>query len=260
MALLLDVIEFVDPQNRSLIQRIPRDGSADISYGTQLIVHQNQEAVFFRDGAAMDIFGPGRHTLTTANVPVITQLLTMPWKKSPFRALVYFVGKQTFIDQKWGTRQPLTMGDKEFGVVPLRGFGKYSFRVTDSTILINQLVGTQGKYTTDEVSHYLRDQIVARLTDLLGTFDIGVLDLPERFDELGTATRVRAADAFAKYGLELVDFVISALVPPPDLQKSIHAETQKKQPLRGPLHRRRLPPIYAISSGQLARPRSIWRP
>ncbi|MGD0383727.1 MAG: SPFH domain-containing protein [Thermoguttaceae bacterium] len=221
MAIRLEVIQFFDQENKSLVQRIPPDGSTDVKIGAQLIVQENQEAVFFRGGKALDVFGPGRHTLVTANVPILTRLLTIPWEKSPFQAQVYFIGKQTFLDQKWGTMEPISYRDPDFGMVRLRGFGKYSFRVKDSSLLVNTLVGTQGKYTTDAATSFFRDLIVSRLADILGALKSGILDLPGHYDELASQTKTKVTDEFGKYGLELVDFFINAITPPEEVQKAI---------------------------------------
>jgi membrane protease subunit (stomatin/prohibitin family) len=146
----------------------------------------------------MDKFGPGQHTLMTWNVPIITRVLTIPWEKSPFQAQVYFVGKQTFIDQKWGTRQPITVRDKDFGMVRLRA---------------------------NDVTAYLKDLIVSRLTDMLGTGQTSLLDLPAQFDEIGGSARQKVTTDFQKYGLELVDFFINAISPPEEVQKAIDARS-----------------------------------
>lgn len=221
----LEVIQFQDPTNRTLVQRYPEQGTAAIQLGAQLIVEQSQEAVFFRDGKAMDTFGPGRYTLSTQNVPVITAILTTPWEKSPFQAAVFFVGKQTFIDQKWGTAEAITVRDADFGMVRLRAYGKYAFRVIDAATFINTIVGTQGKTTDEQVSTYLRTAIVSRLTDLLGTSKLSLLDLPAKFDEISAGTRAKVGEEFRKYGLELSEFYVSAITPPEEVQKAIDARS-----------------------------------
>jgi membrane protease subunit (stomatin/prohibitin family) len=225
MGLQLEVLSYFDESNRSLVHRIPPEGSADIKLGAQLIVQPNQEAVFVKGGKALDKFGPGQHTLVTWNVPILTRLLTIPWEKSPFQAQVYFIGKQTFIDQKWGTRQPITVRDKDFGIVRLRANGKFAFKVADSNTFLDNLVGTVGKYTTDDVTQYLKDLIVSKLTDMLGSGQSSLLDLPSQFDEIGGAARQKIASDFQKYGLDLVDFFINAISPPEEVQKAIDARS-----------------------------------
>jgi membrane protease subunit (stomatin/prohibitin family) len=221
----LEVIDYIDQSNQSLVARVPESGTAAIQFGAQLIVQQSQEAIFFRDGRAMDTFGPGRYTLTTANLPIIGGILTAPFERSPFQACVYFVGKQTFVDQRWGTRNPITVRDPHFGVVRLRGYGKFAYRVVDGALLLNTIVGTQGKFTTEEIVNYLRDVMVAGLTDLMATSGIGLLDMPSRMDDLSAAARIKLGDQFSKYGLELTEFFISNISPPDEVQKAIDARS-----------------------------------
>jgi len=222
MAIFMEVIEWFDPDGRQLVHRIPEEGSSDIKMGAQLIVRESQAAVFFRDGKGLDVFGPGRHALSTLNLPILTKVLSLPWGfTSPFRAEVYFVNLKVFTDLKWGTKEPVAFKDKELGLVRLRAFGIFTTRITQPLLFVNTLVGTQSAYTSDQVEAYVREVIVSRLNDFLGEHLDTIFQLPKQYDEIGVAVKSRLRDDFRRYGLELIDFFINAITPPPEVQRMI---------------------------------------
>ncbi len=222
MAVALEIIEWFDATGQQMVCRIPRDGSGTFKLGAQLIVRESQYALFFRDGRALDTFGPGRYTLSTLNLPLLTKLISLPFGfESPFKAEVIFVNAKAFISLKWGTKQPVAFRDSEFNMIRLRAFGVYALRVVDPALFVNKIVGTQSLYTTDMIQDFLRDIIVARLNDLLGETMKTILDLPKYYDELAGGTKARVLEDFQKNGIELLDFVINSITPPEEVMKVI---------------------------------------
>jgi membrane protease subunit (stomatin/prohibitin family) len=218
----MDVIQYQDPTGNTMVSRWPANGTSAIRLGSQLIVEESQQAVFFRDGKALDTFGPGRHTLATQNVPILATVLSIPFGgTSPFQAAVMFVSTKTFLDLKWGTKEPVIFRDKELAMVRLRAFGKFAVRVVNAQVFVNSVVGSRGMYTSQAVEDYFRDVIVARLNDILGENLTSIFDLPKLYDELAMGLKARVADDFGKYGIELVDLFMGAITPPEEVQKMI---------------------------------------
>ena len=211
----IDVIEWRDVTGNEIVHRWPEVGPGTIKLGAQLTVRESQDAIFYRDGKALDVFGVGRHTLTTANIPLLQGLINIPFGgETPFQAEVYFVNLRTFTQMKWGTASPVIFRDAELEMVRLRAFGAYTMRVGDSQLFVNEVVGTQHMYDTDLVASWLRDFIVARFNDVLGEVIDTVLDLPKYYDQIAAAMRARVGQDFENYGLELIDFLIEAITPP----------------------------------------------
>lgn len=222
MARIIDVVEFLDNTGNEIVHREPEGGPGDFRLGSQVIVRESQNAVFFRDGKSLDVFGPGRHTITTANIPILASIIGLATSgKSPFPAEVVFVNMKEFLNQKWGTPEPIAFRDPDLGMVRLRSFGMYAFQVKDVALFVNGIVGQQGIYTTSVLEDFLRGMIIAKLTDLLGEQKKSVLDLPSLYSEIGATTKANLSDDFSRIGLTLKAMYVNAITPTEETTKAI---------------------------------------
>jgi membrane protease subunit (stomatin/prohibitin family) len=223
---LIDVIQHPSQRSDEIVFRVPQQGAGEFKFGSQLIVREGQAAVFFRDGKALDTFGPGRHTLNTNNLPLLTGIMGIAFGgATPFTAEVYFVSLREFSDLRWGTAQPVVFRDTDFGMVRLRAFGGYSMRVGDPQLFVQQVVGSQGVYTTGFIEDYLRGVIVNEFNDMLGAVHTTLLDLPGQSSELAAAMRNALVDDFRRIGLDITSFQVIAITPPDDVQRRIDERT-----------------------------------
>lgn len=215
----IDVIQWNEPEEGILVYRYPMQ-DMEIQNGGQLTVRESQMAAFVNEGKIADVFGPGLHRLNTRNLPVLTDL--MNWDKefqSPFKSDVYFFSTHLQIDQKWGTATPITIRDSEFGAVRLRGYGIYSYRISDPRTFFTQVSGTRPAYYVGDLDGQLRNTIVARMTDIFATSQISFLDMAANQASLGKKIEAEMKPNFAALGLELASFVVENISLPEELQK-----------------------------------------
>ena len=229
MSVFLEVIEWMNPEENEMIHRVPEEGSAEIKLGAQCIVRDSQSAVFFKDGKACDVLGTGRHTLSTLNLPILTKILSLPWGfKSPFRVEIYFVNHKIYTNLRWGTKDPVVFRDSELGLVRLRAFGAYTFKITEPLLFLNTIVGRENIYTTEQIEDYLRQVILSRVNDLFGEKLTTILELPKRYEKLAEEAKSKIKIEFEKYGMELLDFYVSSITPPDEVQKMIDEKSGMK--------------------------------
>jgi excisionase family DNA binding protein len=218
MARIFDVVEYPSEMRDEIVHRFPETGIGDFRIGSQVIVRESQAAVFFRDGQALDVFRAGRHTITTANIPLLVDLIGKLFNdRTPFTAEVFFVSMREFANEKWGTPQPIIVRNPGMGlgVALLQGFGTYSFQVKDPQQFVTQVVGAQGAYRTTDIEERLKTILLSKLQDVLGetTSARSVVDLIGLTEEVGAAVRAKAQDDFEAIGMQLKTFYIGNLKP-----------------------------------------------
>ncbi|MCG7345410.1 SPFH domain-containing protein [Sporosarcina sp. ACRSL] len=221
----IEVIEWTDQNSNTMVYRFPVQNN-EIKMGASLIVRESQVAVFVNEGQIADVFMPGHHVLYTQNMPVLTKLKS--WKtgfNSPFKAEVYFVNTKQFINQKWGTSNPIMMRDPDFGMIRLRGYGIYSYKVNDAAVFLRELFGTNSSYDTSSIENHLKKMILSGLTDLFAESQIPALDLAMHYDELSTQGREKMKERFAEFGFDITSLYIENLSLPKEVEQAMDKRT-----------------------------------
>jgi len=217
----IDIIDWLDPTNDTIVHRFERFQN-EIKMGAKLTVRESQVAVFINEGQIADVYQPGMYTLQTENMPILSTL--KGWKygfNSPFKAEVYFVNTKKFLDNKWGTPNPVMLRDPEFGPIRIRAFGVYEFRVVDAAKFIKDVVGTDADFTTEQVTNQLRNIIVTRFTDAVGEAKIPVLDMASNYNEFSAKVAGVIIEEYREYGLDMTKFLVSNISLPPNVEEAL---------------------------------------
>ena len=223
---LIDVIEWVDDTDDTMAWRFSRPNN-EIKNGAQLIVRQSQVAILVDQGQIADVFTPGRHELSTSNLPVLSRL--QGWKygfQSPFKADVIYLNTRQFIAQKWGTSSPVIVRDAELGPVRLRAFGTYAVRITDPQRFVEELVGTNATFHVDQTTDQLRDLVVAKVSTVLANGSASVYELSSKYAEISARVQEQVAPQFQQYGLQITQLVIENVGLPPEVEATLDQKTR----------------------------------
>ena len=218
---LLKSLEWTDNTKNTIVYKYPMDGR-QIMMGSKLTVRESQVAVFVNKGQIADVFEPGYHKLTTSNLPFLTKLLSLPYGfNSPFYAEVYFINTKQFTNIKWGTSNPITMRDKEFGTIRIRSYGTYAFKVSDPIVFLKELFGTNSTFKTEDITSYLKSMLIASISDTIAESKVSALDLACNLLEFNKVAQGMVNAEFNKLGLTLTNLVIENISFPEEVEKAI---------------------------------------
>lgn len=223
----LEVVHWEDESNDTMVYKFPMTDKQQIKENAQLIVRPSQVAIFVYQGQVADVYQPGKYTLHTDTMPILTSLSN--WKylfENHFKTDVYFVNTKQFVNQKWGTTNPIMMRDAEFGILRLRGFGIYSFKVNEPVIFLKEVFGSNKFYTVDQINEHLKSLIISTMSDALGESKIPAIDLATQYDELGKLAIERLGERFAIFGLMVSDFAVENISLPESVEKAIDKRTE----------------------------------
>jgi len=221
----IEVIEWTDSSSDVILYRFPVKDK-EIKMNAQLIVRESQIAVFVNEGIIADIFDPGRYQIDANNIPILTKLAS--WKygfNSPFKAEVYFINTKQFINQKWGTINPIPLKDNDLGFIRLRGYGNFAFKIIEPKKFIKEISGTNNLYHSEEIAEYIKNNIIASFSDIIGEIKISVLEIPSNYERIANLVREKIAIKFAQYGIIFSGLSIENISLPDEVEKYIDKRT-----------------------------------